>query len=75
MLDLYTPIVIDTPKVFSQIEVLVASDMHYGSAQFNERKWNEFEKMISEPNVYVAFVGDNMENATRTGKSDVYRKR
>lgn len=72
LLDLYTPIVIDTPKEFSYIEVLVASDMHYGSEQFNERKWSEFENLISVPNVYVAFVGDHMENATRTGKSDVY---
>lgn len=48
--------------------------MHNGSAQFDERKWREFERLIEQPNNYVVFCGDQMEYATRSSKSDIYEQ-
>lgn len=66
------PIIFDTPRDFEYIQLLIATDMHNGSAQFDERKWNAFEQMLKEPNNYVVFCGDQMEYATRKSKSDIY---
>ena len=66
------PIIFDTPREFDNIQLLIATDMHNGSAQFDERKWREFERLIEQPNNYVVFCGDQMEYATRSSKSDIY---
>ena len=34
--------------------------------------WSGFEKLLSAPDAYVIFAGDQMEMATRSSKSDVY---
>lgn len=74
MLSSRIPILFNTPKQLDYIQVLIASDMHNGSAQFDERKWNEFEKLLQDPHNYVVFCGDQMEYATRSSKSDVYEQ-
>ena len=66
------PIRISLPHDAVSAEIFFASDMHNGSAQFNEKKWKAFEEMLMRPNSYVCFVGDQMEYATRQSKSDVY---
>lgn len=66
------PILINLPHELESAEILFASDIHNGSAQFSEKKWKTFEEMLMRPNTYVAFVGDQMEYATRSSKSDVY---
>lgn len=66
------PILINLPREAGSAEILFASDIHNGSAQFSEKKWKAFEEMLSQPNTYVIFVGDQMEYATRSSKSDVY---
>ena len=66
------PILINLPREVESAEFLIASDMHNGSAQFSEKKWKAFEEMLARPNTYVIFVGDQMEYATRSSKSDVY---
>jgi predicted phosphodiesterase len=66
------PIIFDTPREFEYIQLLLASDMHNGSAQFDERKWSEFEKLIDDPHNYVVFCGDQLEYATKSSKSDCY---
>lgn len=66
------PIVIDLPENIDSAQILLASDMHNGSACFDGRAWNEFEKLIQQENNYVIFCGDQMEYATRSSKSDVY---
>lgn len=69
------PILIELPRDLSSVEILLASDIHNGSAEFSERKWKAFEEMLSKPNTYVIFAGDQMEYATRSSKSDVYTQK
>lgn len=66
------PIIFNTPRGLDYINLLLSADMHKGSAQFDERKWREFEKLLELPNYYVVFCGDQLEYATRSSKSDVY---
>ena len=66
------PIIVNLPKELERAEILLASDMHNGSAEFDEAKWECFEKMLEKPGTYVIFAGDQMEYATRSSKSDVY---
>ena len=66
------PIRINLPENIPSVEILLASDIHAGSAQFDEQRWERFERLIQRPNTYVIFAGDQMEYATRSSKSDVY---
>ena len=66
------PIQISLPHEMESAEIFFASDMHNGSAQFNEKKWKAFEEAVMQPGKFVCFVGDQMEYATRQSKSDVY---
>ena len=72
MLSCRLPIIFNAPENQEQITVYLASDMHVGSMSFNEQKWNGFEKLLTAPDAYVIFAGDQMEMATRSSKSDVY---
>lgn len=66
------PILFDTPREFESIQLYFAADMHVGSVHHNDKKWFAFERLLDEPNTYVIFVGDMMENATKGSKSDIY---
>ena len=67
------PILFNCPKEFDEIEIFPVHDLHYGSDCFNERKWNALRDLIlSEPNRYVVWVGDLMENAIPNSKSSVF---
>jgi predicted phosphodiesterase len=66
------PIVINLPKDLEQVEILLAADIHTGSAEFDEAKWAKFEELLKQPDKYVIFAGDQCEYATRSSKSDVY---
>ena len=66
------PILISLPYEADSVQIFIASDPHNGSAQFSEKKWKAFEEALMQPNTYVIFVGDQMEYATRSSKSDVY---
>lgn len=66
------PILIKLPELESSVEILLAADIHTGSAEFDEKRWELFEELLKKPNVYVIFAGDQMEYATRQSKSDVY---
>lgn len=66
------PILIKLPEPESSVEILLAADIHTGSAEFDEKRWELFEELLKKPNVYVIFAGDQMEYATRQSKSDVY---
>ena len=73
MLSDYTPIIFDTPREFSQIELYVIHDLHHGSSQFDAQKWERVKAEILErPSRYLVFVGDAMENAVPGSKSDVF---
>lgn len=66
------PILISLPKSLSRVEILIAADVHTGSAEFDEKKWEQFEELLQRPDTFVIFAGDQMEYATRSSKSDVY---
>lgn len=66
------PIVINLPRDLRTAEILIAADIHTGSAEFDEKKWAKFEELLMQPGKYVIFAGDQMEYATRSSKSDVY---
>ena len=66
------PILINLPAEHESVEILLASDIHTGSAEFDEKRWELFEELLKKPNVYVIFAGDQLEYATRQSKSDVY---
>ena len=58
------PILFNCPKEYDTVEVYPVHDLHYGSEQFNLRKWNALHDLIlSEPNRYVVWVGDLLENS------------
>ena len=64
-------------KTFSpdtkQISLYFAHDVHYGSAAHQKERWNAYKKLIlDDPNAYVCFIGDLMENAVVGSKSDIY---
>lgn len=69
------PILFNTPAELKNIEVFCCSDMHNGSAQFDERAWQNIEKLLEQENKYIIFAGDQCEYATRSSKSDVYEQR
>lgn len=66
------PILVNLPEDACSVEILLASDIHAGSAEFDEKKWSQFEELLKQPDVYVVFAGDQCEYATRQSKSDVY---
>lgn len=66
------PILINLPKELDRVEILLAADVHTGSAEFDEKKWGKFEEMLKRPDTFVIFAGDQCEYATRSSKSDVY---
>lgn len=66
------PILINLPEELQSVEILLAADIHVGSAEFEEKKWERFEELLKRPDTFVIFAGDQMEYATRSSKSDVY---
>ena len=66
------PILVKLPETLESVEILLAADIHTGSAEFDEKKWGQFEELLKLPDKYVIFAGDQCEYATRSSKSDVY---
>ena len=66
------PIIVNLPMELERIEILLAADVHTGSAEFDEMKWARFEELLKKPDTFVIFAGDQCEYATRSSKSDVY---
>lgn len=67
------PILIDIPKKFMDIEIYPFHDLHYGNKCFDEARWKALKKdILSEPNRYVIWIGDLMENAIPGSKSSMF---
>ena len=67
-----TPIIFKTPKDFDNIVIHFVHDLHYGHECFDLQRWNAVKsEILSEPNHYVIWVGDLMENAIPDSKGDV----
>ena len=69
MIDSRLPIVLAFPEL-TEMKILLCSDMHVGNANFNEKKWNEMEKLLSDH--FICFAGDQMEYAIPNSKSSVF---
>jgi predicted phosphodiesterase len=55
------------PMTGDNIEIHALSDLHAGSAEFNERAFGDWRRMILEkPNRYIAFAGDAVDNGIRS---------
>ena len=72
MLNYTIPILFDTCRQFNYIEILLSSDLHVGSAEFNAKKFKRFEDLLKPDNRFLICAGDMIENATRESKSDSY---
>ena len=58
------PILFNCPKEFDTVEIYPVHDLHYGSEQFNLRKWNALHDLIlSSTNRFIVWVGDLLENS------------
>lgn len=67
------PVIFTTPADFGAVTVFFAHDIHKGSEQHDEAKWERFKKLIlSQPTNYIVWVGDYCENAVVGSKGDVY---
>ena len=66
------PIIVNLPTELESVEILIAADIHTGSAEFDEKKWAAFEELLKQKDKYVIFAGDQCEYATKSSKSDVY---
>lgn len=66
------PILVNLPYDLETAEILLAADIHTGSAEFDQAKWDKFEELLKKQNTFVLFAGDQCEYATRSSKSDVY---
>lgn len=67
------PIIFKTPKDFDHIVIYPIHDPHFGNECFDQQKYKMLvDEVLSEPNHYVIWVGDLMENAIPNSKSDVF---
>lgn len=65
------PIIFKCPKEFDFVELYFIHDEHIGNECFNQNRYDRLERhILSEPNRYVAWLGDLMENAFPGTKSD-----
>lgn len=71
----YQAIKFNTPREFEYIELYLISDLHYGSTQFDSKRWMNFKaEILEKPNRYMIFAGDAMENAVPNSKSSVFHQ-
>ncbi len=65
------PIIFKCPSEYKAVEIYSIHDLHYGNECFDAHKWNVLrDYILSEPNRYVVWVGDLMENALPGSKSN-----
>lgn len=65
------PILFNCPREAEEITLHFVHDLHYGSRNFDKKRWEKIVRGIQQPNHYAIFLGDLMENATVGSKSDV----
>lgn len=68
-----TPIIFKLPRDKEYADIYFIHDLHYGSELFNAKKWNDLKAQITaDPNAYICWVGDLMEDAIPNSKSDIF---
>ena len=56
-----------------QVKVYAVGDLHAGAIQANLKGWEKFNQIIlDDPKAYVIFLGDLMNNATKSSVSNPY---
>lgn len=59
-----------------EIFIIPLSDVHIGEEGFNEKMLDGIiEKVLNTDSLYVVLIGDLINNATKSSKSDVYHER
>ena len=66
-------IVVTLPQTVDEIKILLLGDVHKGSREFNEELFLDTVELIrTTPNLYAILMGDLIDNALKTSKSDSY---
>lgn len=56
-----------------QVKIYAVGDLHAGAIQSNLKSWERFNQIIlDDPKAYVIFLGDLMNNATKSSVSNPY---
>jgi hypothetical protein len=72
MLDDFTPIEYNLPNL-TEMKVTGVADLHIGEILTQEDVFDAFvEQVKADPSWYVAWLGDLVNNATKSSKSNVY---
>ena len=57
------------------IKIYPVADVHLGAAEHKEKEWRDFcNKVISDENAYIILAGDLINNATRSGVSNIFEE-
>lgn len=73
MQDDFKPIIVSTPWENESIRLYPIHDIHKGSRMHDATKYGALKKMIlADPNAYVVFIGDAMENVVQGSKGDIF---
>jgi predicted phosphodiesterase len=65
----------DFPTDWPDVTIYSLSDVHYGAAECNVNKLNEFIKMIREtPRAYIVCAGDLINNGIKSSKTNSYEE-
>jgi predicted phosphodiesterase len=64
---------VNLPECYDTVEILPLSDLHVGDRNCDIKAFDKFiEYVLSAPNRYLIYNGDNIDNATRNSVGDVY---
>lgn len=63
------------PEDFETVEIYPLSDLHIGDPRVDKRLFREFlNHIMAEPNRFIIYNGDNMNNAIKSSVSNVYNE-
>ena len=64
---------VDLPQDFETVELYCLSDLHVGTRYTDYKKFEQFIEYIKQqPNRYVIYAGDNMDNATQFSAASTF---
>lgn len=75
MLNDFVPVIHKLPiaEYADGITIIPIADAHYGSREFNERRWTETIKRIQEdPNCFAVLVGDLLDTTLKDSVGNLY---
>lgn len=72
----YKPIICNLPSDMEYADIYFIHDVHYGSELFDEKKWKALKnRILTEDNSFVCWIGDCFENAIPNSKSDMFSQK